>query len=341
MTPSEFLRLLWGDPSPLLIQLWRMNDRRSLYLKSAAGGDYYADGQVDVYTAVALAHKDHGAKTRAHANQAAAIAGLWLDIDVDGGPENKTGGVPDLTAALALAHAITAPTVLVRSGYGLHAWYLFDKPWRFRSRADQQRAAEASAQWYALHRTWAQARSWGLDHTHDLARLLRMPGTHNGKDVQPVPVTVDPRSSYARHAREQLLDLAAEAGPVDVDLHPSRPGAGAQLELAVDRDVLRAKWSALMANVDEFADAWHHRTAHGTDWTMSEWDLSLASQAALAGWTDPEIRELIRAHREHHQPGDPKARRVKYLERTVRLACESADRQAALARLRALGREAA
>mgnify|MGYP000847628496 CR=1 FL=1 len=126
MIASEFLELLWGAQPPGLIQLWRLDDRRSYYLRAPAGANYYAADKPDVYTGVALAHTDHGPRRRCPNNQAAAIPGLWLDIDVNGGPDNKQHAAPAEADAWTLAHAIHRPTILIHSGHGLQAWWLLD-----------------------------------------------------------------------------------------------------------------------------------------------------------------------------------------------------------------------
>lgn len=187
MTDAQrFLETLWGQRPPGYVQIWRLADRRSWYFRNCAAAAAYCEGEVDVYTCVALAGRAYGPYKRAKANQTVALAGLWLDIDVNGGPDDKQGAAPDIDAAMELAHRHRDPTMIVNSGHGLHAWWLFDEPWHFQNMDDQAAAATASAQWYHLH----QPDGWKVDPAHDLARLLRVPGTYNGKGGGQVPVTV-------------------------------------------------------------------------------------------------------------------------------------------------------
>jgi len=60
-SPSEHLRLLWGDDPPGWMQVWVLRTRGSAYLRNAADADG-REGQHDVYTAV---HVPAGPRPRA------------------------------------------------------------------------------------------------------------------------------------------------------------------------------------------------------------------------------------------------------------------------------------
>jgi hypothetical protein len=339
--PSTFLTHLWGPlDSRLRIQLWALDGKRTTLLQAAASADYFADGKTDMYTSVALC----GARSRGGrplASESLGIAGLWLDTDVDGGPNGrggvKTGGVPTVADAMDMAAAFETPTVMVCSGYGLHAWYLFQEPWLFFREEDRQAAALASAQWFKLHRQWGAARGWGLDHAHDLARLLRLPGTFNGKGETPTEVyALDHRGP--RYERQHLLDLAATAGPVDLTGAAVSPvsdvsiQAGAQLE--------DAQLDALLSDPD-VAAVFHHADGNAERWSLSEYDMSLATTLARAGgWTNDQIAAVLVAHRARHGETS-KARRTKYLNLTIAKARGAAQRTDAAQQLSLLGRQAA
>lgn len=333
MGPADFLTTLWGPTPPGLIQIWELASKRSTYYRAPAGTQVLA-GRTDAYTAVSTAHKDHGRNHRAKSDQALAVAGLWLDLDVNG--PHKRGGIPTREDALELSRAFTAPTIVVDSGYGLHAWYLFDRPWRFTSRAEQDAGALASAQFYALHRQAIADRGWGLDSTHDLARLLRIPGTFNGKGETPLPVEVL-HADGPRHDRTTLLQLAAQAG--DVAVNTPR-----QLQLDGTIPDVRtpaggeppAKLAALLANVPEFAAAWNHQLGpRAATWSLSEYDLSIAGIAAQSpGITDQDLADLIAHHRRLYGD-DAKASRLDYLQRTIAKVRTPSERSTAIEQLHA------
>lgn len=330
MGPHDFLRALWGDTPPGLIQTWELAGKRSAYYRAPYGTTPLA-GRTDIYTGVGLAHKDLGRSKRARNEQVIAIAGLWLDLDVDG--PDKTGAAPDHPTAKQAATAITAPTIVVNSGRGLHAWYLFDEPWRFTSREEQQAAALASAQWFALHR---QAAGFAIDSAHDLARLMRLPGTLNGKTDRPLPVTVL-LADGPRHPRATLLEVAAQAGDVAITGPAQLRLDGMpvpEIQITGIPDITRRKIDALIDNVPEFAATWQHKLGpRANAWSLSEYDLSLCAQASGADFADQELADLIRLHRAHY--GDGKGERLDYLQRTIAIVRRPSERQDAAAALHA------
>lgn len=307
MNSAEFLTQLWGPHPPGLILTWELRTKHSTYLKSPAGATGIQPGAPDIYTGVGLSHTDHGKTRRTPNDKIVAIAGLWADIDVNGGPDQKTGAAPDRDTARELAQEIAEPTILVDSGYGLQAWWLFDGgPWRFSTYGEQRLAARAAAQWQKLHRDKA---GFGLDYTHDLARILRLPGTTNAKGGQRATVTVI--ETGPRHERDELLEIAGSAG--DVDTGYAIGGETRTVDVSCRPDTPPARLGELQRSSPRFRKTWDHQRDDLP--SMSEQDMALCSIAALAGWTDQELADLIVHHRETHH--DPKARRADYVRRTV------------------------
>lgn len=321
MKPSEFLTELWGSPPRGRLQLWRLEDRKTFHPLSVLGADAHA-GKPDVFTCVALCweHAKLSPRRRPSAAHAVAIAGMWLDIDAQG------------AEALEVAGAVREPTLLVHSGHGLHAWHLFEEPWRFESGDDQRGAAQMAAQWQHLHRLAAAERGLGLDHTHDLARLMRLPGTINAKR-EPVPVTCDAHRG-PRYELAALRRAASEAGPIAVSV---TGGAGdVDSDVVAGRELDPVRLELLLEDPDLGATFRHERG--GAGWSLSEYDMSLASQLAVSGgWTDQDIADVLVAHRAHHGE-NVKAQRAGYLERTIARARSGGEQQAARARLNQLRR---
>jgi putative DNA primase/helicase len=183
MMPATFLRRLWPDPLPegTRIALWTKATHKSRYLSSPAEAGQ-VDGAVDVYFSAGLVPAGLSASVRLKAQEAKAIPGVWADIDINGGPEDKKNAAPDMETAIALAGSVLEPTILVNSGYGLQAWWLFEGgPWVFDGEADRARAAQVAQGWVARHQAIAREQGFKIDSVGDLARLMRLPGTCNGK----------------------------------------------------------------------------------------------------------------------------------------------------------------
>jgi hypothetical protein len=327
VNPTEFLVALWGERPPGVICLWRLRDKSSHWLRNPAGASVIAAGEADMYTGVCLAGQFQDHASRMRLNGAVALAGLWLDIDVDGGPDGKTGGVPHKHNALGLVGKLLEPTLIVDSGYGIHAWYLFDEPWRFATVEERERAALASVQFYELHRRILRGYGWGLDHTHDLTRLLRLPGTVNAKGGLSRPVAMV-LGDGPRVARERILDLCDTAGRFTTGYAAvPLPGLGvhASAASAADHELLEA-----IREADASLAATLDHVGH-PGWSQSEWDLSLASLLWAAGWSEQRVADAIVAHRRAWKgAGDPKALRVGYLERTIARAKTVSNEAAAV-----------
>lgn len=332
----EFLADLFGrKPKSGKIVLWTKADKRSHYFDGVVdAGKFAREAKTDVYVHVSLAAKNYGPTKRIRADQSAGIPGVWADIDVNGGPEKKTNAAPTLEAAAELASSVAEPTLIVCSGYGLQAWWLFDEPWSFERVEEREKAKEIAAAWIRLLRTGATERGFNIDATQDLARLMRVPGTINGKggleaEVTGWPETVD-RQDGPRYAVEAIAALAASAPRTT----QTPLGANVQLELTEGAAPPFDKFSVAIANDETFEQTWNHdRRGSAAGWTMSEYDMSLASQAAAFEWSDQEIADLLVAHRRRF--GDPqgKATRPDYLQRTIaRARSEQVKQQRAVDR---------
>lgn len=295
MNAETFLRGLWTETPPGRVQLWRLLDKRAIYPMSIVAAGAVANHQTDIYTCVALTSEGRAQNRRGRpaAGDALALAGMWLDIDITG--PDKPAGVPTLADALDVASLIATPTVLIHTGHGIHAWHVFEQPWAFTSEDDQAAGARMAAQWQQLHRQEIAGRGWTLDATHDLARLMRLPGTFNGKHGEKVPVdALEHRGP--RHAQPVLASLCA-----DVQVNTTT-AAAASLERVmvkpgspIDQETL----DVLLEDVELYCTFNHLPPRPG--WSLSQYDLSLASQMAGAGITDDQlIANMIAAHRAHH-----------------------------------------
>lgn len=303
-----FLTALWGPTLPpgTRIALWDKTTKQSHYLESPEEAAAF-DGKVDVYCTASLVPAGLSASSRLKAQESKAIPGVWLDIDVNGGPEDKQNAAPTVEDAIKLAKVELAPTVLVNSGYGIQAWWLFDEPWVFTDEEERQQAARVTQGWHTRHLTTARRHGYRIDSTYDLARLMRLPGTRNGKGGFNVPVQAL-HSEGPRHRIEAAAEQSLAVAPLAVE----------QPALSKDFGFPMAKFDALKAANEQFARTWEHtrrdRVAEG--WSTSEFDMALASFAVNARWTDDEVGALLREHRKKWGE-EEKGQRRDYLERTI------------------------
>lgn len=126
---------------------------------------------------------------RGKAQTAVAMPGLWFDLDCKG-ENHAESSLPSFEEAFEFIEGgpLGPPSIIVRSGGGLHAYWLFDHLWVFNDEADRERAMRLSQAFQLDLIRLAGKRGWALDNTSDLARLLRLPGTLNHKYKPPRPV---------------------------------------------------------------------------------------------------------------------------------------------------------
>jgi hypothetical protein len=164
--------------------------------------------QCDVYVGVGL-RGTRVPKGRGEAHDVIALPGLYADIDLKHAV-HKAGNLPEsINDARDILDAISLPpSLLIHSGHGLQAWWLFRELWTFETADERQHAAQLNQRLQATLRAAAERHGWHLDGTADLARVLRIPGTFNRKVAHEVmPVTI------------LEADLDRRYNPSDFDAH--------------------------------------------------------------------------------------------------------------------------
>jgi hypothetical protein len=304
-----YLEALHGarpQPSVIVVTPTKQDGRfaQSHFVRSPDDALPYVLGNVDVYVRITpIARKP--ARGRGVADDAVALPAVWAELDVNGTPARdgamKTGAFPSVEAAVAVAGAVLEPSMLVASGGGVHPYWLLDEPLELRSGEDRDRAKRLVEGFQARLRREARERfDAGLDSTHDLARVLRPPGSMNGKGSPPKPVELldDGGRRYA------LEELAAEVLDIDEPARSTADGGGEQVDVR-----------AVLARHEDLAKLASRRGGKPGDGSASAWDFALGCRAAEHSYDDAMIGALIRHARRQH--GEEKGERDDYVPRTV------------------------
>tara|TARA_Y100000310_G_scaffold245762_1_gene250777 strand:+ start:878 stop:2215 length:1338 start_codon:yes stop_codon:yes gene_type:complete len=239
----------------------------------------------------------------------AGIAGLWADVDYAGENHTKAGLPTTEAEALELIYAMPVPpTIVVHSGHGLQAWWLFDKPWIFEDDVSREEAQAMIRGWQGHMAQIAKDRGgWVVDATHDLSRLMRLPGTFNNKS-EPVPVKVL-SSDGPRHKLDDYWAYGLENGAAPIEKRET----GLQLDTGAEPPW--EQFRALRDNDPKFKRSLERRRSDLTDQSASSYDMSLASIAVVAGWSDQDIANLLIFSRRSN--GDDLKLREDYYTRTI------------------------
>ncbi len=326
---EAFLGALFGEAvsEARRVSVFTLPDRRTRHFASMKAAALHAAKeaqQKEVYFGAGLAGANFG--KRNCAKDVVAVGGLWADIDLTA-PWRPHKPLPrTIEEARAIIEKLPfPPSLIVDSGHGLQPWWVFKEPWTFDTDEERLQAAKVAKGWIETVRGAAQSLGFEVDSVGDLARIMRPPGTFNRKGETPVEVRMIEDHPERRYNPCDFEPFMAE----DVSLDDERIDAGG-LVLRADAEPPADKFAALIQACPSFAQAWNRQRPDLADQSQSAYDLSLADIAALNGWTDQEIADLISAARRKHGQKPEKALRPDYIAKTIGEARASAEeRQAA------------
>ena len=177
----------------------------------------------DTYFGVHPVSSPKSAHERARAEDIAFVNALYADFDASDGQDPQ--------ALLARIEAIQpAPSVIVASGGGFHAYWLLAEPVAL---SDD-----------AARRDWAEIQRWWVRHVGadpaacDLARLLRVPGTLNGKYDPPRPVQFVRCELDRLHDNQELMRYILDARTAELERELEREPASEPVHKAGDGEKL-------------------------------------------------------------------------------------------------------
>jgi hypothetical protein len=322
--PRSFLQSLFADkPSESYILIWTLADKRSHWFRETGEAASFIESvhDRDVYVGAGLSPRDFGPTRRCPSDQILGLVGFWADLDLKSEAHSKTALPRSIGDALSIIPAAMPPTVVVATGNGAHAWWLFKEPLVFDSGEERNATADLIARWQNLLRLNAASRGWAFDRLADLARVLRIPGTLNHKDPgNPKAVSIHSNAGRRYNPSDfaELLDDAAIPSPA-AQQQTEREWA-ARLEdtpLVIDcnavvpDDLLKRYMDADM----RFKNTWLRQRHDLKDQSQSGYDLALADFGVDAGLSEQQIVNLIIHHRRMH--GQQARNRIDYYRRTL------------------------
>lgn len=205
------------------------------------------------------------------------------------------------------------PSIIVRSGHGLHLY------WLLREATDPKELSELSR---------GLAGVLGGDHAFDAARLLRLPGTLNRKDPEhPIPVEVEvfePERAYNPSEIQDALDMLGwDPGRGSGAVAATAPQAVIHEQMSVGVLALLDRHAGLRQIFDGKGKPAVGADGKELDCTSSGYDFSFALDLAKRGITDPsELATAIACRPD----GAARGKGPEYIQRTVASALERAQR---------------
>lgn len=297
MNAREWLEFLFGAAPVGRVSLWRQPDKLSHHALTPADAavvaDKWAAAGCDVYFGVGTRRSDLGAAKRGGKRDVFELPGLFVDVDMANPQAHKSliALPPDENAVAGLLGAVgVEPTAIVHSGYGVHAYYLFNTPLVCTTpQTEAQGYEDLLGKVQDLVIGAAAAKGWHVDRLAECARVLRVPGTRNFK------VTGDPKDVYTMTTdgpRYDFVSLAARFGQVapgartlvQVPASPPTPTVSITGPVVPMAD-LRGKLSRLK---DPVKAAMAARLLLGASYADAERDRAMQTLCSIVAWMAPD-----------------------------------------------------
>jgi len=245
----SFLTTLYSNADVGHVVLWRLPDKKSqcfdlaefTSLSDMAAVAVKLSDQFDVYTLVCPTSIPLKPYERGKSAAAKVVPGLHLDIDV------KQGAFPTIDAAIAFAKSSPLrPSLLILSGGGVQAYWLFKEPYVIDSPSENHELDSLLERWHTWRNREAQAAGASLDATSDLARVLRVPGTYNHKTGTPRPVEILFEDETARYVIADFEEILPDDIPRGEDAPPA-PEEGktnlAEYQITTITEAIQPAWT--------------------------------------------------------------------------------------------------
>jgi hypothetical protein len=231
---SNFLNAICGDGGGLVSISYTMDS----HLKSLRSEFFNATdiasiekhlaslpaGAQVVFNFARIAKKPASGRGKITDTHAFSVIGMDIDI-ADPKKPNKSLPADIDEAVSALETLPLPPSILVNSGSGLHAYWVLDEDLVVSDESDLKHAREFVANFY--RGVVSNLPQYNFDHTHDLARSFRMPGSTNLKNpADPKIVTIREHHSERIYSHDEIIDAsiaatskerAVKIAPVDID----------------------------------------------------------------------------------------------------------------------------
>jgi len=315
VTTADFIEAIHGNGDGHFVIFEKPENHSRFFTDSKEAAAYAlerSDAGADVYVGVGqmAVPPDTG---RGKLEHITGLGCLWVDIDIAGPTHENKSLPPTESEALKIIQGLgPQPTLIVRSGTGLHAWWLFKEFWTFDDEQDKAKAIRLARRWNDTVRSVAQGLGYDADPVKDLTRVLRVVGTKHQKTGNLVKVIQENGTRYEPDDFEQYL-IAEEysgerpTGVVAVDAIEVRTWSGATPDFI----------TRLCENDTRFQRIWERTARDMPDQSGSSYDMALANMLVARGHSDQEVADAIVAWRSKHGDKPEKALRRDYLSRTI------------------------
>lgn len=331
--PVAFLRTLWpDDDTPGYLVLWWRENKHCEFvpvhaIETVVPRLLEQRGNVNVYFGMGLQSRSLSHTQRGTEATVCAVPGLWADLDTDAGHmgtgTRKTYPPTKQDVLTLLAEGQPAPpTFVVDSGNGIHAYWLAREPWTLENQAERIRAKLAVRGLEVRLRSVAITKGWTTDSVHDIARVMRIPGTINRKEGlpdQPCRILSASESVYNPSDFDGWVPEGVTARP-----ELQQELVGGDFTIKCDANVPEAVHVLCRDTTDpRFDRSWKRTRTDITDTSASGWEASLCTLmvSAIPGIDNQTLMDMCASMRRlNNDSKTPRQKGLHYYENLFRFA---------------------
>jgi len=239
---KQFFEDVFGDNQDNKL-IWTLSNKQSHWFTDINEiAEFVEKNKNDIFYGLGTTKKVKTKYERATIDDISGILMLNLDIDIKHPMAHKKNNLPEtMDQAIEIANKFLTPTYLIDSGHGLHALYKLTDEYKM---DDKAFIISLFHYFQKVHRDAFP--QYDLDYTHDLARVLRCPGSLNMKDPKnPVEckiISYDPDSNY-------WLSQIQDAIEYDPDYKPETPASASTSSTSTSTGQ-KPKYTQQVGNID-------------------------------------------------------------------------------------------
>ena len=348
MNAQQFLENFFGD-GPLegaMFNICSTDSAGSLHVEwfhNARDAGAHAQMQDrDVYFSPAVFPEEMPQGKKGGKGDVIGLSAVWVDVDFEHPDVKKKNAVPGSAEEaydLIYNGFPWAPSLILHSGHGLQAFWIFKEPFIFEGPDDTDRDRAnilAYATWRMINRA-AVGKGWRIDSTYNLDRIMRVGGTYNMKDVENPKTVWCYEFNNTFYTEDELYDWIDEIPQEELDRVLGKKDGGVsettRYDIQLDRSAeVPKEWWDWMVDVEpEFKLLFYKKkdvdkNKKGQDTTLSGYDMSLVNYMVLYEWPPQIIADtIIHFRRQNGDEGDvaKAANRPDYICRCIDTAKEN------------------
>lgn len=214
--PADFYRALFGKCTDCKITIVTFPDKTIRHYPAEELERFISDilqlgPHNNTYFNVNPRAKDLPDGLRGTSSDVTHLCALYSDFDI-AGPAHTETNLPKTGEDVweLLNNCPFPPTVIIHTGYGIHAYWILETPLRLDTPASRDVAERTLSGLGRYFTEKSKEHGWKLDNVFDLARVLRAPGSCNHKLKDPVESRIihDSGIYYTLEDFAEYMDLA-------------------------------------------------------------------------------------------------------------------------------------